>query len=180
MAGTKKTTAQLYTDRTSTVYSNGVNAINGANHAMLIDDILASHANKISDNNMLGLFPYDTTRTYYIGQAVTYDDGGGYAVYICNNATTTGVWNASHWNKVELSSNIRKGIVALITDPQTITFTSSIGTTNYVLTFRIYDSVTGEGASMASCVVTKGSSGFTISSPLIGANVIIEYKAEEV
>ena len=179
MAGTKKTTSQLYTDRSATIYSNGVNAINGADHAIFIEDVIASGVNHLSDNTKLGLFPYETTRTYYLGQAVTYDSGG-YGIYICNAATTTGTWNISDWTKVEVSENIRKGITALTTDPQIIGFSTSIGTTNYVLTFRVYDSVTGEGTPMASCVVTKGNTGFTISSPLVGADVIIEYKAEEV
>ena len=78
------------------------------------------------------------------------------------------------------SGIINEGQTTLTTDPQTISFDKSFGLKSYNLFFRVYDSVTGEGASMASCVVTKGSSGFTISSPLVGANVYIEYEAEEV
>jgi len=179
MAGTKKTKSQLYTDRSATIYSNGVNAINGADHAIFIEDVIASCINELSDYTKLGLFPYETTRTYYLGQAVTYNDGGGYGIFICSVATTTGIWASGDWTKVELTKEIRKGITNITTDPQTIPFTLNMPSSAYVFSFRVYDSVSG-ATDGGSSVITKGVSGFTISSPLIGANVYIEYKAEEV
>jgi len=178
MAGTKKSTAQLYTDRLATIYSNGTNAINGADHAIFEDDILASMANKITDNNYLGLFPYDTVRTYYLGQGVIYDDGGGYAIYICNNATTTGVWIAAHWDAI--AKQERMGIVNITTDPQIITFTSVMPSISYIITYRLYDSVTHATDGGSSAIYSKALPSFVISSPLIGADVYLEYFIKEI
>jgi len=180
MAGTKKSTAQLYIDRLATIFSNGTNSINGADHAIFEDDVIASMANKITDNTLLGLFPYDSTRTYYISQAVVYDDGTGDDIYICNNATTTGVWNASHWNKVEISKAERRGIVNITTDPQIITFSTAMPSTDYIFTYRIYDNVTYATDGGSSSFYNKALPSIVISSPLIGANVYIEYFAKEV
>ena len=178
MAGTKKSTAQLYIDRLATIFSNGTNSINGADHAKFEDDVIASMANKITDNTLLGLFPYETARIYYISQAVIYDDGTGDAIYICNNATTTGVWNASHWDRISKAE--RSGIVNITTDPQIITFSSPMPSTNYVFTYRLYDSVTLATDGASSNIYSKSLPSVVISSPLIGANVYIEYFVKEV
>ena len=176
MAGTKKTTAQLYTDRTSTIYSNGVNAINGADNAILIDDLIASFANLLTDNTLFGLFPYETTRTYYIGQAVVFSGG----IYICNTATTTGVWNASHWTSINTTKQSRDAIVNITTDPQTIIFSSVMPSVNYTLTYRLYDSVTGSTDGASSVISSKSVNGFIISSPIVGVNVYLDYSVKEI
>lgn len=172
----KKSKAQLKTDRTSTIYSNGVNAINGNDHAIFLDDILDSSINELTDYTKLGLFPYETTRTYYLGQAVVYSG----AIYICNNATTTGVWNSSHWTAIDVSKQSREAIVNVTTDPQTIIFSSVMPSVNYTLTYRLYDSVTGSTDGGSSAITNKSINGFIISSPIVGVNVYLEYSAKEI
>lgn len=177
MPGTKKSTAQLYIDRLATIYSNGSNAINGADHAIFEDDIIASMANKTTDYAYLGLFYYDVTRTYYQHQGVIYNDGSGDALFVCSAATTTGVWNAAHWTKINSKAQ-RSILVNLTTDPQIITFAGSgladMPSTSYNIHTRVYDSVAGTTDGASSIITNKVAAGFTISSPIIGANVYLE------
>ena len=178
MAGTKKSTATLYTDRLATIYSNGANLINGADHAIFVDDLIASLVNKITDNTLLGLFSYDSTRTYIQSQGVIYDDGTGDALYVCTNATTTGVFNSSHWQKLTSSAykEERTALENITTDPQVIAFSSAMPSTSYNIQVRVYDSSAGT-VDPAPVITNKTVNGFTISTSITGANVYLEYTA---
>jgi hypothetical protein len=59
------------------------------------DDILDSHVNKTDDNSLLGLFIYDPSRTYVVGQGVLY----GSNLYICIT-NTTGTWDIVKWSSI--------------------------------------------------------------------------------
>jgi hypothetical protein len=178
MPGTKKSTAQLYIDRLATIYSNGSNAINGADHAIFEDDIIASMANKTTDYAYLGLFYYDVTRIYYQHQGVIYNDGSGDALFVCSAATTTGVWNAAHWTKINSKAQ-RSGLVNITTDPQIITFSTVMPSTAYNIHVRVYDDSVGATDGASSVITNKIAAGFTISSPIIGASVYLEYDCFE-
>jgi len=183
MPGSSKTIAALINQTIATIYTNGANLINAGDHQQLELDILASYPNKISENTLLGLFAYDTTRTYIQSQAVIYNDGHGDALWICTNATTTGVFNPLHWVKVTGSSmggEKRLGLVNITTDPQIITFTSVMPSASYILSYRVFDNLTGATDGGSSAIMTRTNTGFIISSPMTGADVFLEYIVNEV
>jgi hypothetical protein len=51
---------------------------------------------------------------------------------------------------------------------------------NYTLTYRLYDSVTGSTDGASSIISSKSVNGFIISSPIVGANVYLEYSVKEI
>lgn len=73
-------------------------------------------------------------------------------------------------------------IVNITTDPQVITFPDGLELEDavFVVIPRVYNEVTGESDGGSSIISSKTTTGFTISSPIIGANVYLEYIIKEV
>jgi len=157
MPGVSKTLAQLIAEVIATIFPNTSNLIDAGQHQQLELDMLASMPNFQTHNSYLGLFPYDTARTYQVGQAVTYNDGTSTEIYICTTITT-GAWNASHWIKKTTSTakEIRMKSVSLLAGSNTVTFDSAMPSSSYEVI--IYET-TGVG-----CEVTaKAAANFTIT-----------------
>jgi hypothetical protein len=84
----------------SIITTNGNNEIDGAKLRAQLIDIVDSYANSISDNNIIGLKSYDSTKTYLVGTTCLFSGD----LYLCN-IITTGTFNPLHWSKQGSSQN---------------------------------------------------------------------------
>jgi len=91
----QRSRSQLKAYNNANIKTNNAGQISGAIHNVMNDDIMDSHVNKTDDNSLLGLFVYDPTRTYVVGQGVLY----GSNLYICIT-NTTGTWDSSKWSSI--------------------------------------------------------------------------------
>lgn len=151
MAGTQKTTAQLIAQLLATIYPNINNEIDAEKHQGLIEDLIASIPNLTDDANLFGLFPYDASRTYDTGQAVTYSGD----IYVANQDGVTGAFDPLKWDKKTSGTaiEIRTNRETLVQGANTIAFSSALSTTNYEVI--IYE-VGGIGAGEATSKTVNG------------------------
>jgi hypothetical protein len=95
-----KTKSQLKAYNNANIKTNNAKQISGAIHNTMNDDMIDSCVNKTDDNSLLGLFVYDTARSYVVGQGVLYSNN----LYICTN-NTTGTWDAADWSLIYSIAN---------------------------------------------------------------------------
>jgi len=93
-----RTRSQLKGYNNTYIIHNEEGAIDGAMHNTMNDDLIDSLVCKSDDNSLLGLFTYDSTRAYIVGQGVLYSGN----LYRCIT-NTTGTWDSSKWAIVETS-----------------------------------------------------------------------------
>ena len=79
-----KSITVLKTETDVLIATNGSRAITAALHNVLLNDILDSSLNRISDAALVGLNDFDSSATYPLGRACIYDDGGGDKIYRAN------------------------------------------------------------------------------------------------
>jgi len=92
---TIKTKAALIAWNDANIKANNNKEITGPIHNTMNKDLIDSLVNTTDDNDLLGLFSYDSTRNYVVNQGVLYSN----ELYICTT-NTTGAWNAAHWSLV--------------------------------------------------------------------------------
>jgi len=122
------TTQELINNANSRQPDNSNGEISAADVREQNKDVAVSSFNKVSDKHLIGLRNYDPSRSYEVGEAVTYDNGGGEILWRCTEATT-GAFNPSKWVEVgsgatsySLSVDPSKtnGLEVLGTNPQTV------------------------------------------------------------
>ena len=122
------TTQELINNANSRQPDNSNGEISAADVREQNKDVAVSSFNKVSDKHLIGLKNYDPSRSYEVGEAVTYDNGGGEILWRCTEATT-GAFNPSKWVEVgsgatsySLSVDPSKtnGLEVLGTNPQTV------------------------------------------------------------
>lgn len=91
----------------SAITTNGNNEIDGAELRAQLIDIVDSYTNAISDGNLVGLKPYDPTKTYLAGTTCLYNNN----IFLCT-ATTTGTFDPLKWDQ-QLNSSLSLGETAL-------------------------------------------------------------------
>lgn len=91
----KLSRAALKSENNANITTNGNREISGSKHNSINEDMIDSFPTFEDNNSFLGLFPYDSTRNYTVGQGVLYSG----VLYRCTT-NTTGAWNASHWTAV--------------------------------------------------------------------------------
>ena len=169
-----KTRAQLITELAATIFANTSNLIDATAHAAFLANILDTAVGKTSDNTLLGLFPYDPTRTYILGQSCTYLSGTT-EIYVCNKATTTGAFVAADWDKKTTGGGVvpwRSDTDSLVAaTPKAIAYSTTLGTTNYSLTINCIDA---SGDPVDVRITAIAATGFTAES---AANCTIHYQA---
>lgn len=101
-----KTITTLKTDVNSNITTNGARDITAAIHNALLQDILDSCVNRISDVSILGLYDFSSSQTYLEGQAVIYDDGSGNKIYRANTDNGPAAFNASEWDDISGDTNL--------------------------------------------------------------------------
>jgi hypothetical protein len=104
-----KNITTLKTDTNSTITTNGARAITGALHNALLQDILDSCVNRISDVSILGLFDFSSSQTYKEGQAVIYNDGGGDQIYRANKDNGPAAFNALDFDALGSTFTLANG-----------------------------------------------------------------------
>jgi len=171
--GSQKTLAQLITEFTNLLVENTTGDITPTDHLQAILNFLASVGTLTTDATLFGLFPYDTTRIYTVGQAATFDDGSGVRVWICKTQTagTSGspeAFDVTRWN-----SDTRADSKSVTTGGTAITFDTAFNTAVYALTFFCYD---GEGNEIAVAITNRTASGFTVTS---AENATFDYICKE-
>ena len=124
----QKTNTELKTYNTQ-IDTNNSQSITGNIHHVMNNDIIDSFASKSSNPTLLGLFPFESSRSYTVGQACLYND----EIRICLT-NTTGVFNSAHWGKQ--SFNVFSASTAYFTSLSADTIFS--GTTN------LYDLILNE------------------------------------
>lgn len=83
---------QLKARINAVITSNGNNAITGADHNQLLQDIIDSVPNLLSNAGSLGLTLYDPTYSYSAGDTCVYNN----EIYLALQATQ-GTFNPAHW-----------------------------------------------------------------------------------
>jgi hypothetical protein len=158
----QKNTNDLLTQASSTLPNNTTQQISPLDVREMAENLAASMFNKITDAPLVGLKAYSTLVTYESGQACTYLG----AIYIANQVTGPGAFNAAHWTLfVSGSGTVNKlakfsstgGPVAdsTITDNGTNYLFSLLNTNGFVKT----SGGTGQLSVSAQVSVTEGGTG---------------------
>jgi hypothetical protein len=95
-----KSITVLKTETDVLIATNGARAITAALHNVLLNDILDSSLNRISDAALIGLNDFDSSATYPEGRAVMYDDGGGVDIYRSNTANGPAAFDPLEWDVI--------------------------------------------------------------------------------
>jgi hypothetical protein len=160
----QKNTNDLLTQALSTLPNNTTQQISPLDVREMVENLAASMFNKITDAPLVGLKAYSTLVTYESGQGCTYLG----AIYIANQVTGPGAFNAAHWTLfVSGSGTVNKlakfsatgGAVAdsTITDNGTNYLFSLLSTNGFVKTIG----GTGQLSVIASVAATEGGTGKT-------------------
>jgi len=89
----QKNTNDLLTQAASSLPNNTTQQISPLDVREMAENLAASMFNKITDAPLVGLKAYNTLVTYESGQGCTYLG----AIYIANQVTGPGAFNAAHW-----------------------------------------------------------------------------------
>jgi hypothetical protein len=93
------TTQELIDNAEARQPDNSNGEISAADTREQNKDVAINSYNKESDKHLVGLNSYDPSRTYEVGESVTFDVGGGNLLYTCT-ASTTGAFDVSKWGAV--------------------------------------------------------------------------------
>ena len=89
----QKTRGQIQTEINSEIVANNDRDITADIINSIFTDINDSNINQLSDSSKFGLFNYDITQTYQIGQCVVYNN----QLYKANVLVAGGSFNVSNW-----------------------------------------------------------------------------------